>query len=306
LTLNGSQVVDEEHFFRAPSAMFYPRGARSTVLGFTTHYAFASDRLAQAFFLTHPGDVPTGGLLQVVVGTGADVQTLYLPGTVVESVAPQLIGCHVRVSYVLKGGMFRVTDPRLDPSYVDPAVTGGGGGAAAPSVATVQKGLVVFQTGIRSVEILFATVFDAPPLITVTTDRLILSLPVQLVASVRAGSITKAGFVVELSGAPPDSTYTASYVATRDPAVAPLQPPTVSRRGSVPVRTGDSSVVITFSEPFAQVPQVFLAVQNLGLNSTILTASVRAGSLTASGCIVDLSAPPPDWTYRVAYTATVP
>ena len=200
LTLNGQQVLDEEHFYRAIAASFFARGNRSTTLSFSVLRQFASARAAGVHLLTVAGTSPRSGLLQVTVGEGSDTQTLYLADCACEAVAPQLKGRSDRVAFTLKGGLFTTDVPADLPGTVD------AGGALV-----MRRASVPIAAGAESVTVTFSAPLSAVPVVTASISRP--SGSAMLSCSVRSDSVTASGFVADLGAPTPDNTYRLDYQA---------------------------------------------------------------------------------------------
>ena len=200
LSLNGQLLLDEEHFYRATAASFFPRGNRSTTLVFAVTRCFGSLREAALHALQLPATVPGSGLLQVTVGEGSDVQTLYLPDCACEYVSPQILGVSVRTTYTLKGGLFTTDVPDTLPGTVD------AGGALV-----MRRASVPIAAGAESVTVTFSAPLSAVPSVVASISRPSGSALVS--CSVRSDSVTASGFVADLGSPTPDNTYRLDYLA---------------------------------------------------------------------------------------------
>lgn len=197
LSSNGTLVVDEEHFYRAAAASFFPRGNRSTVLSLTVEQSFDSPAEAYRYALLRPSTVPASGVLAVDL---ADGSTLYLPDCACESVSPQILGVSVRTTYTLKGGLFTTDVPAELPGTVD------AGGALV-----MRRASVPIAAGAESVAVTFSAPLSAAPVVTASISRPAGSAT--LGCSVRSDSITASGFTADLSAPTPDTTYRLDYLA---------------------------------------------------------------------------------------------
>lgn len=197
LSINGTLVVDEEHFYHAAAASFFPRGNRSTVLSLTVELSFDSAAEACRYALLRPSTVPASGLLAVDLSDGS---VLYLPDCACESVAPQILGACVRTTYTLKGGLFTSDVPADLPGTVD------AGGALV-----MRRASIAIATGAESVAVTFSAPLASAPVVTASISRP--SGSPTLSCSVRSDSITASGFTADLSAPTPDNTYRLDYLA---------------------------------------------------------------------------------------------
>lgn len=197
LSINGTLVVDEEHFYRAAAASFFPRGNRSTVLSLTVELSFDSAAEACRYALLRPSTVPASGLLAVDLSDGS---TLYLPDCACESVSPQILGSSVRTTYTLKGGLFTTDVPDNLPGTVD------AGGALM-----MRRASVPIAAGAESVTVTFSAPLSAVPSVVASISRPSGSAMVS--CSVRSDSITASGFTADLGAPTPDNTYRLDYLA---------------------------------------------------------------------------------------------
>lgn len=197
LSINGVLIVDEEHFYRAAAASFFPRGNRSTVLSLTVDESFDTAAEAFRYALLRPSTVPASGVLAVDLSDGS---ALYLPDAACESVAPQPSGCSCRTTYTLKGGLFTTDVPADLPGTVD------AGGALV-----IRRASVPIAAGAESVTVTFSAPLSAVPTVTASISRP--SGSPTMGCSVRSDSVTAAGFVADLSAPTPDTTYRLDYLA---------------------------------------------------------------------------------------------
>lgn len=202
LTLNGQQLVDDAHFFRAAAASVFARGNRGSVLQFSVQRLLSGERAAEAFALTHAGSVPTGGLLTIVCGPTGDEQTVYLEDCAVESV--QIVECRglaVRVQYTIKGGLFITDVPPEIPGAADPG----------EEFIVMRRGKVSIASGVEEKAVVFSSPLSAVPIVSAVVSRPTGGANVR--CTLREDSVTINGFTVDLSAATPDANYKLHYIA---------------------------------------------------------------------------------------------
>lgn len=204
LTLNGREIIQETDFLRAVAATFYARGNRTTELAFNVTRLFTTLREAQRFALTHATGLPSRGTLQVLVGEGADTETVYLEGVVLESadIVSQR-GVAIVVRYVLKGPAAWTSDvPASLPGETE----------AGEGTLVLRRGQVSITSGATSVAVTFsAALSSVPAAVSVTISRPTGEAIVG--ASVRQDTIATTGFTADLDAPTPSANYKLNYVA---------------------------------------------------------------------------------------------
>jgi len=195
LRVNGQQITQEVEFFRAPSRVFYPRGNRANVVSFSVTRTHGSLREAEAFILTHQGDLPNSGDVFFICGTPADNQVVTLPGAVLESDEGYIIGTSSTFSYEIRGGVFR-TDITPGPE---------------PDMSTIRRAEVSLDSGDTSKAVTFSTPMAGTPVVTANV-----SAPDggdALFATLQQSTISASGFTVNFQGPIPGAGYFLSYIA---------------------------------------------------------------------------------------------
>lgn len=196
LQLNGEQIVDEGGFFRAVAETFFARGRRRTTLAFSVERSFNTLRQAQAFVLTHYGDLPDQGDVVVTCGEGDDVQGVGLSDAVLATCAIEAMrGTSVRVRYELRGGAW-TTD-------VSPG--------EEPDDDVIRRGTVALAESATEVEVTFSTAMSGTP--TVVASVVTPEGGDILTCTIEDGSISSTGFTAKLSFPAPGATYKLSYIA---------------------------------------------------------------------------------------------
>jgi hypothetical protein len=74
------------------------------------------------------------------------------------------------------------------------------------------------------------------------------------------------------------------------------------KRGTPAITSGEDSIDVTFTTPFATTPVVVVAIQSPD-GGDVIAARVRDGSVTTDGFTADLSAPAPASGYKLPYIA---
>lgn len=106
LRLNGEAIAQEVPLFRAPAVSYLDRGHRRTEITFAVTRGFSTPQLAEDFLLQH--DVALQGNADILI-IEADGTTLrYLRNAIVRSQS-SAVGCTIKTSYRLQGGLLTTT-----------------------------------------------------------------------------------------------------------------------------------------------------------------------------------------------------
>ena len=197
LSQNGRQLVDEADFFRAATATFYGRGARSVAFAFAVLRTFDSAAEAEAFALLHHNDLPDEGELRVTCdGGGLDGKTVTL-AAVLEAVDLEGVsGASVRLRYAYRGSAW-ASDESPVPE---------------PDLTMTRRANIAIDSGATSVAVVFASALSGVPFVQCTV-----LMPTAggdaIFATVREDTISATGFTADLSGPTPGAGYKLSYRA---------------------------------------------------------------------------------------------
>ena len=205
--LNGKQIVDEALFFRAPYALFYPRGNLSLDFEFVTHWVFDTTTIAENFVASIASYSPVtnadSGVLQLICGAESTPQTVYSASAVLESVdVIRYIGRSVDVRYRLRCTPFSTTMPPNTPTAYPPAQT------------------LVFQRGSNSIPALstqlaiaFSQSFSSVPIVVACMAQVTGSAAI--FCRVLKDTVTVNGFTVEFSAPLPDGSSSVNWWAAQ-------------------------------------------------------------------------------------------
>lgn len=203
LSVNGQQVVEEQQFVRAATAAFVPRENESVRVQFTALRTCGSRRAADAFALMHWQSVPHAGLLAIVCGSGADLQTVYLRDALLT--AAQVVdrrGVSVRVQYAFVGSKLETEIP-VEALPGEPA--------PQEENPVKRRGPTAIPAGVSSLAVPFASPLASQPVVFVSVSRPTGGARIDAVLCKE--TVTVNGFTVELSAPTPDDTYQLEWVA---------------------------------------------------------------------------------------------
>lgn len=199
LTINGQQVNDPVQFLRASEMKYFPRGNRSTQIGFNVTRNFDSYRAAQRFLHEQFSLLATQADLFVTLGITGDEETCLYANAVLESISLGVqSGLSVPVQYSFLAGIptFSVSPP----SYVEPDNT------------MIQRSASAIPNGDSSLAVTFTPAFGSTPVVVANVQ--IPSGGDFIFATVRDGTVSTTGFTADLSGATPAIGYKLSWIAS--------------------------------------------------------------------------------------------
>lgn len=196
LRVNAQQIIQEVDFFRAVARQFYPRGNTATIVSFSVTRSFETQRLADAFLLTHHNDLPPSGDVFFYCGDDTDQQIITLTGAVVDAIEDgSELGTSVRYTYALRGGVFS-TDISPGPD---------------PDMSTTRRAEVGLTMGDTSKAVTFSTPMPGTPVVVVS-----MAVPDggdNIFATVQQSTVSSTGFSVYFSGPISGADYFLSYIA---------------------------------------------------------------------------------------------
>lgn len=107
LRINGQELVDIAHFFRAAAITAFARANKSTNFEFEAWWNFNTRGLAEAFVISHWASLANSGTLTIVCGDGEVSPVTYTMAAVLESVSlSEWKGISVKMRYAFVGGIF--------------------------------------------------------------------------------------------------------------------------------------------------------------------------------------------------------
>ena len=137
IEVNGAQVIQEAHFFRAAQAGFFARGNKGIILNIEIKQTFASTAQSESFSLTHRNILPDCGDLIFVTGDTNETRLVCESKKVVlESVQTIAHESYTTTRYIFRGNEI-TTSGQIDP------VDGGhydGGDYGTPTQGSIDGG----------------------------------------------------------------------------------------------------------------------------------------------------------------------
>ena len=202
VSLNGERIVDETTFFRAAARTYFDRGGQGVQLSLGVTREFPSLRLAQRFVLTHHNTVPGQGLIECIVGAGADVESIYLEDAILQPQIVSLEGVAVGINYTIRGGRFSTDTPAEPLPSADPEEEEVSYRRGAPSIASAAE----------QVDVTFSSPLASPPT-TVTPHVSHVTGDEAIDCELLQDTITEEGFSVKLTAPTPNGNYKLHYSA---------------------------------------------------------------------------------------------
>jgi hypothetical protein len=199
LTLNGVQVNDQVELFRALTAVFYGRGNRSAILGFSVKRIPADLGTAEYTAMTEFWALPVQADLWLYLDPEANGVALQFASAVLHNTEyGPTVGQSMPVRYQFKVVMPLTSNP---PPNIP-----------QPTSAMIQRSTVAITNGSASLAVSFSSSFSGTPIV-VATINAPAGQPI-ISVNVLAGSVTNVGFTAEFGATIPASGYLLSYIAS--------------------------------------------------------------------------------------------
>ena len=199
LTLNGAQVNDEADLFRALQSVFYGRGNRSAVLGFTVKRLPADPGTAEYIAMTEFWGLPIQSDLWLYLDPEATGPALQFASAVLSNTEyGPTVGQSMPVRFQFKVGA--------------PLTSNSPPNIPQPTSSMIQRSTVAITNGTTSIAVSFSSSFTGTPIVVAT----IMAPGGQPVIScnILADSVTNVGFTAEFGATIPASGYLLSYIAS--------------------------------------------------------------------------------------------
>jgi hypothetical protein len=198
VAINGTQINDEQQFYRALAAVFRARGGRSITLTFYVTRRFDTLREAQRFSFEHFDQLPQQESLYYYLGTDADSEIVRFDGAVIDGCSAVPSGCTAQVQYSFRAGRPNYDSP--PPSYTE------------PDADMIKRDVVTIDSGDDEVVVTFSVPFSGTPVIVTT-----MQIPAggdRITAEVVDGTVSSSGFTAKLSAVTPGVGYKLSWIAS--------------------------------------------------------------------------------------------